>query len=100
MVICRRSCRRITKIALEAQNGETYNIGNNTVTNIDIVNEICKILKVPYKKPRGVRKFKDLITFVEDRPGHDFRYAVDTTKVKEILIGYRMKHSIGSKKNS
>ncbi|MDA8687881.1 GDP-mannose 4,6-dehydratase, partial [bacterium] len=77
----------LLKIALEAQNGETYNIGgNNTVTNIDIVNEICKILESStYKKPRGVRKFKDLITFVEDRPGHDFRYAVDTTKIQEDL---------------
>tara|TARA_B100000161_G_scaffold261135_1_gene229038 strand:+ start:749 stop:1786 length:1038 start_codon:yes stop_codon:yes gene_type:complete len=77
----------LLKIALEAQNGETYNIGgNNTVTNIDIVNEICKILESSMcKKPRGVRKFKDLITFVEDRPGHDFRYAVDTTKIQRDL---------------
>ena len=77
----------LLKIALEAQNGETFNIGgNNTVTNIDIVNEICKILENSMcKKPHGVRKFKDLITFVEDRPGHDFRYAVDTTKIQEDL---------------
>ena len=77
----------LLKIALEAQNGETFNIGgNNTVTNIDIVNEICKILENSRcKKPLGVNKFEDLITFVEDRPGHDFRYAVNTSKIQRDL---------------
>ena len=77
----------LIKIALEAQNGESFNIGgNNLLTNIDIVNEICKILEnSTFKKPIGVDKFEDLITLVEDRPGHDLRYAVDTSKIQKDL---------------
>jgi dTDP-glucose 4,6-dehydratase len=56
--------------------GETYNIGGvNELTNIDIVNNICELLG----------EGKDLITFVEDRKGHDFRYAIDITKIKTEL---------------
>ena len=65
--------------------GETYNIGgNNEISNIDIVNTICSILDE--LKPRsGGKSYNNLITFVTDRPGHDFRYAIDATKIKNKL---------------
>lgn len=55
--------------------------------NIDIVNNICSILDklVPSKK---IDTYKSLITFVKDRPGHDFRYAIDSTKVESELDFY------------
>lgn len=65
--------------------GETYNIGGrNEKENISIVKIICDILDD--KKPRGNGKsYKDLITFVSDRPGHDKRYAIDATKIENEL---------------
>ena len=62
---------------------ETYNIGgHNERRNIDIVNKICEILDqlVPKKK-----NYSELITFVEDRPGHDKRYAIDASKIQNEL---------------
>ncbi len=67
------------------QVGQTYNIGGNSErTNIDIVNQICDLLdqRVP---PESVRSRRELITFVSDRPGHDFRYAMDISKIKHDL---------------
>ncbi len=67
--------------------GETYNIGgNNEVKNIDVVNSICDYLekKVPAKS-NSLENYHDLITFVKDRPGHDLRYAIDSTKIQEHL---------------
>ena len=64
--------------------GETYNIGGNCERrNIDIVNQICEILAV--ETSSNSEKFKNLITFVPDRPGHDMRYAIDATKIKNKL---------------
>lgn len=63
--------------------GETYNIGgHNEKTNIEVVQRICELLEelVP-QKPQGVAHYADLITFVQDRPGHDVRYAIDATKI-------------------
>lgn len=67
--------------------GETYNIGGfNEKTNIDVVIKICECLEnLGATKPLGLKYFKDLITFVEDRPGHDQRYAIDATKIKKEL---------------
>ena len=65
--------------------GETYNIGgNNELRNIDLVRLICNILDAARPAPGG-NPYADLITFVADRPGHDHRYAVDTTKIKNDL---------------
>ena len=67
--------------------GETYNIGGmNEVENIEVVKKICEILEelVP-NKPAGVANYQDLISFVQDRAGHDKRYAVDTNKINEEL---------------
>ena len=64
--------------------GETYNIGgNNEIQNIEVVNTICNILDelIP-DRLNGLTSFKDLITYVEDRPGHDVRYAIDASKIK------------------
>ncbi|USD38663.1 dTDP-glucose 4,6-dehydratase [Ferrimonas sp. SCSIO 43195] len=67
--------------------GETYNIGgHNEKKNIDVVTAICDILDelVPNKLD-GMSSYKELIKFVEDRPGHDLRYAIDATKISNEL---------------
>ena len=67
--------------------GETYNIGgNNEKTNLDVVKRICAILDdlVP-NHPNGLSNYEELITFVDDRPGHDQRYAIDASKIKQDL---------------
>lgn len=78
-------CKAIDLIYHNAKSGETYNIGgNNEINNITIVKTICSILD--NKKPRkNNKKYADLITFVKDRAGHDFRYAIDATKIKHDL---------------
>lgn len=64
--------------------GETYNIGGNSErTNIDIVKAICSIMDE--FRPRKSGNYADLITYVKDRPGHDFRYAIDSSKIKNEL---------------
>ncbi len=70
--------------------GETYNIGGwNEKKNIDVVLTLCQILEdlVP-DKPTGIARYKDLITFVADRPGHDQRYAIDARKI-ECDLGWK-----------
>ena len=67
--------------------GRSYNIGgNNEMTNLDLVQSLCTILD--RLKPRASGCFADLITFVADRPGHDKRYAIDTTRIRNEL-GWR-----------
>lgn len=67
--------------------GETYNIGgHNERSNIDVVNAICDELELQApQKPDGVAAYRDLIRFVEDRPGHDQRYAIDADKIDKEL---------------
>lgn len=67
--------------------GETYNIGgHNEKANLDVVYAICDLLEeLAPNKPEGVAQYKDLITYVKDRPGHDVRYAIDATKIKDEL---------------
>jgi len=77
-------CEAIWTVIQKGKIGETYNIGgNNEWKNIDIVNKICDILAEELKK--DPIKFKKLIIFVKDRPGHDLRYAIDSTKIKKEL---------------
>lgn len=77
-------CEAIWTVIQKGSIGETYNIGGkNEWKNIDIVNKICDILAEELKK--DPIKFKKLITFVKDRPGHDLRYAIDSTKIKSKL---------------
>lgn len=75
------------KVATTGTPGETYNIGgNNERQNIDIANAICDLLEelAPKHKP-GNKPYHNLITHVKDRPGHDTRYAIDTTKIQNDL---------------
>ncbi|SFV54000.1 dTDP-glucose 4,6-dehydratase [hydrothermal vent metagenome] len=75
--------RALIKVATQGIIGETYNIGgHNEKKNIEVVETICSILdkKVPKDRP-----YKDLITFVKDRPGHDVRYAIDASKIAKDL---------------
>ena len=67
--------------------GETYIIGgNNQMTNNKVAELICEILEqLRSKKPNGVNQYSELIQCVEDRPGHDFRYAVDIKKIRNEL---------------
>tara|TARA_Y100000768_G_C23786888_1_gene590724 strand:- start:311 stop:769 length:459 start_codon:yes stop_codon:yes gene_type:complete len=79
--------KALYKVISNGKNGETYNIGgNNEKKNIEVAKIICSILEeVAPKKPRGINLYSDLITFVEDRPGHDRRYAIDFSKIKKDL---------------
>ncbi|HBA3838361.1 TPA: dTDP-glucose 4,6-dehydratase, partial [Escherichia coli] len=79
--------RALYKVVTEGKIGETYNIGgHNEKANIDVVKTICSILEelVP-NKPNNIENYSDLITYVTDRPGHDLRYAIDATKIKNEL---------------
>ena len=77
-------------VVTEGQIGETYNIGgHNEKKNIEVVTSICDLLEeLAPNKPTNVREYRDLITFVKDRPGHDARYAIDATKIEREL-GWR-----------
>ena len=73
---------------------ETYNIGgNNEIENIEIVLTICDVLNEI--KPSENGDYKNLITFVDDRPGHDLRYAIDSSKIQNDL-GWKPKESFKS----
>ena len=79
--------KALIKVLNEGDIGQTYNIGgHNEKTNIEVVENICTLLEelLP-EKPKGIINYKDLITFVKDRPGHDVRYAIDASKIKNEL---------------
>ncbi|MEI6093678.1 MAG: dTDP-glucose 4,6-dehydratase [bacterium] len=88
-------CSGIDAVFHKGKAGETYNIGsNNEQKNIDLVKELCNILD--NKKPRKDGKsYKELITFVEDRAGHDWRYAIDSNKLEKDL-SWKAKESFDS----
>ncbi|GAC1593164.1 MAG: dTDP-glucose 4,6-dehydratase [Ginsengibacter sp.] len=76
--------RAIDTIFHEGKNGETYNIGGfNEWKNIDIVKELCDQIDHKLGNEKGTSR--KLITFVKDRAGHDLRYAIDATKIKNEL---------------
>ena len=79
--------RALYKVVTEGVVGETYNIGgHNEKANIDVVHSICALLEeLAPQKPEGVEQYKDLISYVTDRPGHDIRYAIDASKIKNEL---------------
>lgn len=65
--------------------GQTYNIGGlNEVTNIDVVKKICSLLNVMNNDVRNI-DYNELITHIDDRPGHDYRYAINCEKIKSEL---------------
>ncbi|KZY74494.1 dTDP-glucose 4,6-dehydratase [Oleiphilus sp. HI0071] len=86
--------RALVRVIEEGKVGETYNIGgNNEVRNIDVVKGICSILEeLRPCLPVGVERYVDLIQFVADRPGHDLRYAIDSSKIQSDL-GWQPKES-------
>ncbi|MGA2916033.1 MAG: dTDP-glucose 4,6-dehydratase [Sedimentisphaerales bacterium] len=72
-------CRAIWKVLIDGKPGETYNIGASCEkTNIEVVKTLLKLLKKP----------ESLITFVKDRPGHDRRYAMDSSKI-QLQLGWQ-----------
>ncbi len=76
--------RAIDVIFHEGRNGETYNIGgHNEWTNIDLIKVMCKVMDEKLGRASG--ESEKLITYVTDRAGHDMRYAIDATKLKEEL---------------
>jgi dTDP-glucose 4,6-dehydratase len=74
-------CSAIARVLAAGRPGETYNVGGNSERqNIAVVHTLCDILDE--LSPRAAAgSYKDLITFVRDRPGHDQRYAIDPTKI-------------------
>lgn len=74
--------------------GGTYNIGGSSERrNIDVVQSLCSILDdFIEKKPGTIKSFRELITFVQDRPGHDSRYAIDASHIRESL-GWKPEHT-------
>jgi dTDP-glucose 4,6-dehydratase len=79
--------RALLHVALTGEIGETYNIGgHNEMQNIEVVKTVCAILDdlVP-SKLKGVKNYKELITYVIDRSGHDVRYAIDASKIANEL---------------
>jgi dTDP-glucose 4,6-dehydratase len=89
--------RALYQVATKGVVGETYNIGgHNERKNIEVVEAICMLLDelVP-QKPVGIAHYRDLITFVKDRPGHDMRYAIDAGKIEREL-GWRPQETFES----
>ncbi len=85
-------CDAVNTVIQQGKIGETYNIGgNNEIQNIEIVNTICTLLDEMYPR-KSAESYRDLITFVTDRPGHDFRYAINAAKIKNEL-GWEPKES-------
>ena len=88
-------CDAIYTILQKGTIGETYNVGgNNEIKNIQIVEVICDILNDIHPAGSG-KSYHELITFVKDRPGHDFRYAIDASKLKK-EIGWEPKESFNT----
>jgi dTDP-glucose 4,6-dehydratase len=91
-------CEAIWLILMKGRRGETYNIGGESEkTNIDVVSRICDLLEelLPARTNAALqaakKSYRDLITFVTDRPGHDRRYAINCDKIKQEL-GWTQRH--------
>ncbi|MBV1789415.1 dTDP-glucose 4,6-dehydratase [Marinobacterium sp. D7] len=85
-------------VITEGKIGETYNIGgHNEKRNIEVVKTICEVLQqlAPPKDYLKISSYEELITFVQDRPGHDRRYAIDASKIQREL-GWRPEESFES----
>jgi len=77
-------CTGIEAVIRRGRVGESYNIGgSNGWKNLDMVHHICAVLAQLTGQP--VEQFTRLIHFVSDRPGHDWRYAIDATKMRNEL---------------
>lgn len=90
--------RALLTVLMKGGNGETYNIGgHNEQRNLYVVETICDLLEelASDRKPAGVARYRDLIHFVTDRPGHDARYAIDAGKIEREL-GWKPKETFES----
>ncbi len=84
-------CEAIWAVIERGRLGETYNIGGDCeLTNIDVVQRICRILAEETGRP--LAQFEGLINYVQDRPGHDLRYAIDATRT-QTECGWTPQHS-------
>jgi dTDP-glucose 4,6-dehydratase len=94
-------CEGLQKVAEGGRPGEKYNIGgNNERTNLQMLDALCDALEAlapsasnPRLRARGIARYRDLVTFVPDRPGHDRRYAIDAGKIRREL-GWQPRHDI------
>ncbi|MCG7536370.1 dTDP-glucose 4,6-dehydratase [Pseudoalteromonas sp. OOF1S-7] len=79
--------RALYLVATQGEIGETYNIGgHNEKTNLEVVETICALLdELQPSQHANVKHYKELIQFVQDRPGHDLRYAIDASKIEREL---------------
>ncbi|MHC8864920.1 dTDP-glucose 4,6-dehydratase [Arenicellales bacterium IMCC57338] len=76
--------RALVTVMQTGENGRTYNIGGDSErTNLEVVHGICNVLD--QLRPREQGSYSSLVEFVTDRPGHDFRYAIDATRIKNEL---------------
>ncbi|MFN6969941.1 MAG: dTDP-glucose 4,6-dehydratase [Rheinheimera sp.] len=89
--------RALYQVVTRGSVGETYNIGgHNEKQNIEVVESICDLLEeLAPQKPAGVSQYRDLISYVTDRPGHDLRYAIDASKI-ESALGWKPQESFES----
>ncbi len=79
-------CEAIVEVLVKGKNGQSYNIGgNNEKQNLEVVTLICDTLDKKIGLPESGQPRRNLITFVKDRPGHDRRYAIDASFIKEQL---------------
>ncbi|KUE90280.1 dTDP-glucose 4,6-dehydratase [Cupriavidus necator] len=80
----RDHCSAIREVLANGRLGETYNVGGwNEKTNLDVVHTLCDLLDE--LRPKATGSYRDQITFVKDRPGHDRRYAIDARKLEREL---------------
>ena len=78
-------CEAIRTVFEKGKIKQTYNIGgDNQLTNLDVAKRVCKALDQMQPRDDG-KSYQKQITFVEDRPGHDQRYAIDASKIKNEL---------------
>ncbi|HIQ37957.1 MAG TPA: dTDP-glucose 4,6-dehydratase [Desulfocapsa sulfexigens] len=79
-------CEAIVEVLTKGKNGQSYNIGgNNEKQNLEVVRIICDTLDTKLGLPESNEPRRNLITYVKDRPGHDRRYAIDASFIKEQL---------------
>ncbi|MDY3360872.1 MAG: dTDP-glucose 4,6-dehydratase [Clostridium celatum] len=79
--------RALYQVLMQGRIGESYNIGaHQEKTNIEVVRAICELLEeLAPNKPENIKHYADLITYVKDRPGHDIRYAINSSKIQTEL---------------